>query len=102
MSEQKFGEGHVAAMARLGLKELRNAFTPSRESVADSEMGLYGTQTQGEIAEARGGPGQGPEQESPDKTLSLDDLRQDAEKRGRDDDHGKEQDRGQERGGMER
>ena len=89
-------------MARLGLKELRNAANPSRESVADTEIGLYGTQTQGEIAEARGGPGQGPEQESADKTLSLDDLREDAEKRGRDDDRGKEDDRGQERGGLER
>ena len=64
MSERKIGAGHVAAMARLGLKELRNAANPSRESVADTEIGLYGTQTQGEIAEARGGPGQGPEQES--------------------------------------
>ena len=85
MSKRKIGAGHVAAMARLGLKELRNAANPSRESVADTEIGLYGTQTQGEIAEARGGPGKGPEQESSDKTLSLDDLREDAEKRGKDD-----------------
>jgi len=67
----KFGEGHVAAMGRLGLKELRNAFTPSRESVADTEIGLYGTQTQGEIASARQGAGEGPEQES----MSMNDLR---------------------------
>src|SRR5271165_6161039 len=66
----KLGEGHVAAMGRLGLKELRNALNPSRESVADAEIGLYGTATQGEIAGARGGPSQGPEQES----LSLSDL----------------------------
>jgi hypothetical protein len=102
MSDGKIGDGHAAAMMRLGLKELRNAFNPSRESVADSEIGLYGTQTQGEIAEARGGPGQGPEQESADKTLSLDDLRGQAEQRGRDDDRSKENDRDQERGGMER
>jgi hypothetical protein len=103
MSERKIGDGHVAAMARLGLKELRNAFNPSRESVADNEIGLYGTQTQGEIAEARGGPGQGPEQESPDKMLSLEDIRQDVEKRSRDnDDRGRGNDRGQERGGVER
>lgn len=51
---RKLGTGHAAAMFRLGLKELRNAVNPSRESVADSEIGLYGTQTQGEIAEARG------------------------------------------------
>ena len=50
----KIGEGHAAAMGRLGLAELRNAMNPSRESVADKEVGLYGTATQGEIAEARG------------------------------------------------
>jgi hypothetical protein len=55
---KKIGEGHLEAMARLGLKELRNALNPSRE-----------------IADARGGPGQGPEQESPSEKLSLDDLR---------------------------
>jgi hypothetical protein len=102
MSERKIGAGHAAAMARLGLKELRNLANPSRESMADSEIGLYGTQTQGEIAEARGGPGQGPEQESADKTLSLEDLRQEADKRGRDDGQGKENDRGQEHDDMER
>ncbi|MGL4550589.1 MAG: hypothetical protein ACRC33_05335, partial [Gemmataceae bacterium] len=60
----KFGEGHAAAMARLGLAELRNAANPSKESVADKDMGLYGSATQGEIAQARKGPGDGPEQES--------------------------------------
>jgi len=72
--DRKIGEGHLSAMARLGLKELRNALNPSRESAADNEIGLFGTATQGEIAEARGGPGQGPEQESTG-TLSLDDIR---------------------------
>jgi hypothetical protein len=79
---RKFGEGHVAAMARLGLKELRNALNPSRESVADNEIGLYGTLTQGEIADARDGPGKGKEQESREAkqdsrfaTVSLDDIR---------------------------
>jgi hypothetical protein len=102
MGERKIGAGHLEAMARLGLKELRNAANPSRESVADTEIGLYGSATQGEIAEARGGPGQGPEQETSDKVLSLDELRKDAERRGRDDDRGKEDDRGQERNDLER
>ena len=75
--DRKIGEGHLGAMARLGLKELRNALNPSRESVADQEIGLYGTATQGEIAEARGGPGKGPEQES----MSLNDLRAYAKER---------------------
>jgi len=64
----KIGEGHAAAMARLGLTELRNALYNSNESVADSEIGLYGTRTQGEIADARGDAGQ-------QETVSLDDLR---------------------------
>src|SRR5580658_948192 len=101
MAERPIGAGHAAAMLRLGLKELRNAANPSRESVADAEIGLYGTATQGEIAEARGGPGQGPEQESADQPLSLDDLREDVQKRSRDDDRDKGNDRGQERGGTE-
>jgi hypothetical protein len=73
----KIGAGHASAMLRLGLKELRNAANPSRESVADSELGLVGTQTQGEIAQARGGAGQGPEQES---KLTLSDLRKEGER----------------------
>jgi hypothetical protein len=87
----KVGEGHLSAMARLGLKELRNAATPSRESVADTEIGLYGTATQGEIAQARGGAGEGPEQES----LTVENMRAEAEAaKARQQDHGKEQDRG--------
>jgi hypothetical protein len=101
MSERKIGAGHAAAMARLGLKELRNAVNPSRESVADTEIGLYGTQTQGEIADARGGPGDGSEQASRDKAVSLHELREDAQRR-RDDDRAKGDDRGQERDGWER
>ena len=67
---RKIGEGHAAAMMRLGLKELRNAINPSRESVADQEIGVFGTQTQGEIADARD-----PEQQSRDRKVSLDDIR---------------------------
>ncbi len=74
--ERKIGEGHVSAMARLGLKELRNLLNPSRESVADTEIGLVGTLTQGEIAEARGGPGQGRTGGiARTHTAALDDLR---------------------------
>jgi hypothetical protein len=75
----KIGEGHLEAMARLGLKEVRNALNPSRESVADAEIGLYGTQTQGEIAQARGGAGGGVEQES--TSPSYQDTLRDASQR---------------------
>jgi hypothetical protein len=87
-------------MGRLGLKELRNALNPSRESVADSEIGLYGTATQGEIAESRGGAGLGAEQESHGSTLSLNDLRGHAQERSQEAERGKEQekDKDQEQG----
>jgi hypothetical protein len=75
MSQRKIGDGHAQAMLRLGLRELRNAVNPSRESVADNEIGLYGTMTQGEIAQARGGPGQGPEQEASSLKMTLEELR---------------------------
>jgi hypothetical protein len=77
MSEKgrKWGAGHPSAMWRLGLKELRNAMNPSKESVADTEIGLFGTETQGEIAKARGGPGAGPEQEGSEKKYTLAELR---------------------------
>jgi hypothetical protein len=89
----KIGEGHASGMARLGLRELRNAANPSRESVADTELGLYGTATQGEIATARKGPGDGPEQES----LTLESLRGDAGK-----DQGQDRGMGRDRGDPER
>jgi hypothetical protein len=102
---RKIGEGHFTAMGRLGLKELRNSLNPSRESVADQEIGLYGTATQGEIAEARGGPGQGQEQES-NGSLSLDDVRAYANEISRSKEPGKEpgKEQGQDRdhGGHER
>jgi hypothetical protein len=96
----KLGAGHAEAMFRLGLRELRNAANPSRESAAADEIGLYGTQTQGEIAAARGGPGQGPEQES--SLLSLAQLRDDAKTLGRENDRDNGNDRGHDRDGFER
>jgi hypothetical protein len=108
--ERKIGEGHAGAMFRLGLKELRNALNPSRESVADQEIGVYGTLTQGEIADARDGPGGGSNQESRRDKLSLNDLRafakelSESQERGREPgkEHDREQERNQERGGRER
>lgn len=103
---RKWGEGHAGAMFRLGLKELRNAINPSRESVADQEIGIYGTLTQGEIAQARRGPGEGPEQESLVGNVSLEDVRAYAKELSQAEERGKEQGREQaqerERGGHER
>lgn len=102
---RKIGEGHAAAMFRLGLKELRNAINPSRESMADQEIGVFGTLTQGEIADARDGPGKGSEQESRVGNVSLDEVRAYAKELSQAEDQtrqqGKEQDKDRDRGGME-
>jgi hypothetical protein len=96
MAMAKIGEGSLEAMGRLGLKELRNALNPSKESVADSEIGMYGTATQGEIANARSGGGDGPEQES----MTMNDLRSAAQEKAKENQRGMdgpEQSRGMER-----
>lgn len=50
---RKIGEGHAAAMARLGLRELRGALYPASNVGQQSEYGLYGTLTPGEVADSR-------------------------------------------------
>lgn len=70
------GNGHLAGMGRLGLAELRQALSFGAGSVEQpTPPGIFGSPTQGEIAQARGGPGSGPEQEAPQKKLSMEDLR---------------------------
>lgn len=102
---RKIGEGHAAAMFRLGLKELRNAINPSRDSIADQEIGIAGTLTQGEIADARDGPGKRSNQESRTANVSLDDVRAYAKELAQAEDRsmeqGKEQVQERDRGGLE-
>ena len=93
MAKAKIGEGHAAAMARLGLAELRNAFTPSKESVADRDGGLYGMATQQEITDTRSAAAEAPAKES----QSMRDLRalaKDAANGSSRDDDGPSRDRG--------
>jgi hypothetical protein len=52
--QTKMGTGHASAFFRQGLRELRSAFYPeSNVAQQQSEYGLYGTRTPGEIAESR-------------------------------------------------
>jgi hypothetical protein len=58
MSEErqpKIGEGHASAMGRQGIRELRGAMYTESNVAQQPEYGLYGTRTQGEIADARSG-----------------------------------------------
>lgn len=52
-SWQPIGTGHAAAMARLGLAELRGVVYPESNVAQHSEYGLYGTRTPGEVQDAR-------------------------------------------------
>lgn len=49
----KFGAGHAAAMGRLGIQELRGMVYPDSNVAQQSEYGLYGTMTPGEVAADR-------------------------------------------------
>jgi hypothetical protein len=51
--QTKIGTGHASAFFRQGLRELRAAFYPESNVAQQSEYGLYGTRTPGEIAESR-------------------------------------------------
>lgn len=49
----KIGATHLAAMARMGLRELRSAMFPDSNVAQQPELGLYGTRTSGEITNDR-------------------------------------------------
>ena len=61
----KIGSEHLAAMGRQGLRELRAAMYPSSNVAQQSEYGLYGTMTPGEVAESRRGDDRDLEDEKP-------------------------------------
>lgn len=66
--QQKIGAGHASAMARLGLRELRGSLYPESNVAQQTEYGLYGTRTPGEVAEARrSGEGKDLEEVVPDQ-----------------------------------
>jgi hypothetical protein len=80
MSERKIGEGHVQAMGRLGLRELRGACYPESNVAQQPEYGLYGTLTPGEVAESRRGDDHDLDDEPKSKSV-VDDRLQQAEGR---------------------
>lgn len=57
----KFGAGSFKAWLRQGLSELRNALYPESNVSRQTEPGMWGTQTQGEIADDRRKSVLGPE-----------------------------------------
>jgi hypothetical protein len=51
----KIGDGHAAAMARQGLREARASVYPNSNIASQTEYGIYGTKTPGEVADSREG-----------------------------------------------
>ncbi len=51
----KIGAGHVSAMGRQGLNELRGALYPESNVAQPTEMGAYGTATPVEVTKERAG-----------------------------------------------
>lgn len=74
----KIGSGHMAAMGRLGLRELRGAMYTESNVAQQPAYGLYGTRTPGEVAESRRSDGRDLEEE---KGSVLADRLQQAEAR---------------------
>jgi hypothetical protein len=51
--DSKIGSGHLAGMARQGLRELRGALYADSNVAQQPDYGLYGMSTPGEVAQAR-------------------------------------------------
>ena len=87
----KFGEGSLGAFWRQGLKELRAIIYPESNVAQETEHGMWGTLTQGEVAEARRGTVHGQERPHEDKSVLGERLRE-AEQRQDRDEPGRERD----------
>ncbi len=67
----KIGDGHVSAMGRQGLKELRSALYTQSNVASPTEYGVYGTKTPGEVADSREGSKELDEEKSSDLLNSM-------------------------------
>ncbi len=90
---RKAGEGHLGAMARLGLRELRELGNPGGNIAQPSEYGLYGTLTPGEVAESRRHDGRELEEEGMNRDSVLADRLQQAKDRDDRDDNSRDLER---------
>lgn len=76
-TKSKIGTGHVSAMFRQGLSELRAAMYPDSNVAQPPQYGLYGTKTPGEVMEEKMA-----EMRDPDERPSIIDERSQPEERG--------------------
>lgn len=97
------GTTHLMGMLRKGLSEIAQylpAFNQAGMQTIE-DVAIWPNQTQGEIAQARGGPGSGPEQEAPQQKMTLDDLRAYAKERAQEAEQHMERGMERDSGGME-
>ena len=87
----KIGEGHISAMGRQGIRELRAAMYPESNVAQPAEYGLYGTRTPGEVAEARRSDERDLEEEGQGRSI-VDERLEQAKDRGDRDDGSKDRD----------
>jgi hypothetical protein len=82
-NQPKVGAGHLKAMARQGLKEIRGALYAHSNVAQPTEYGMFGTATPGEVDRAIQESARGPEQEPADgKDSVLAERMREAESRG--------------------
>ena len=82
----KIGEGHLSAVGRQGLREIRAAMYPDSNIAQQPEYGLYGTKTPGEVAEERRNDDRDPEQETKDRSIIDERLERAKDRGNREDD----------------
>jgi hypothetical protein len=87
----KIGEGHLSAMGRQGLRELRAAMYTESNVAQPAEYGIYGTKTPGEVAEARRPDERELEEEGQGRSI-VDERLEAAKDRGDRDDGSKDRD----------
>ena len=87
----KIGEGHLSAMGRQGIRELRGAMYTESNVAQPAEYGIYGTKTPGEVAEARRPDERELEEEGQGRSI-VDERLEAAKDRGDRDDGSKDRD----------
>jgi hypothetical protein len=68
---EKLGSEHASGMFRQGLRELRSAMYTESNVAQQSEYGVFGTKTPGEVAADRSGDGRDLEDETPQGSDSI-------------------------------
>jgi hypothetical protein len=93
-NQPKIGAGHLKAMARQGLKEIRGALYTHSNVAQPTEYGMFGTATPGEVDRAIQESARGPEPEKDEgKDSALAERMREAESRGDRQDGAQELDR---------